>query len=128
MPGKRRGENKHLKSTTTVSNSPSSLCVLTRDCVHSHPSAWRGKSVFNAKLLFSLSFLSLRPALSSLRKHGLRVYTCDPNFPFCVRFCVFRFFFFFLRKTIQGKFLNHSLLFLRPMVTNSDSKAFHFQV
>lgn len=84
VTGKRRGENKHLESTAAVSHS-----LLTagpdRECIHSSPSAWRGKSVFNAKLLFAFSFLSFRPALSSPRKQGLRVSTCDPNFPFCVR-------------------------------------------
>lgn len=94
-----------------------------RDSVHSCPSAWRGKSVFNAKLFFfsSLSFLSLRPALSSLRKQGLRVYTCDPNFPFSVRF-------FFLLKKNNSREVSEPLLFLRPMVTSSDRKALYFQI
>lgn len=118
MPGKTGGGNKHLQSTATVSNS-----LLTpgpdRDCIQSHPSAWRGKPVFNAKFL-SLSFfiLSLRSALSSLRKQGLRVYTCDPNFPFCE----------IILKKNNSRELSEPVLFLRPMVTISDSTSFFFQI
>lgn len=94
--------NKHGQSMATASSSPSRLQVLTETVFTAIPLPGE-VNLFLMQNFFSLSlFLSLRPTPSSLRKQGLRVYTCDPNFPFCVRL-----FFFFLRKTIQEKFLNH---------------------
>lgn len=110
--------NQHLKSMATDSNSPSWLWVPTENLFTASPPPGE-VNLFLKQNFFLLSFLSLRPALSSLGKQGLRVYTCDPNFPFCMR-C-----FFFLKKN-NSREVSEPLLFLRPMVTNSDRKVLYF--
>lgn len=86
MLGKKRGENKYLRSTATISHSLSLLLSLTETVVIAIPLPREANLFWMQNSFFLSLFLSLRPALSSLRKQGLRVYTCDPNFPFCVRF------------------------------------------
>lgn len=111
--------NQHLKSMATDSNPPSWLWVPTETLFTASPPPGE-VNLFLKQNFFLLSFLSLRPALSSLGKQGLRVYTCDPNFPFCVR-C-----FFFKRKTIQGNFLNHCFSWGQWLPTATE-KFFIFQ-
>lgn len=107
----------------TVCNSPSRRQVLPETLFTAVPPPGEVSLFLMQSFFFfsSLSFLSLRPALSSLRKQGLRVYTCDPNFPFSVRF-------FFLLKKNNSREVSEPLLFLRPMVTSSDRKALYFQI